>query len=124
MSRVLIVEDSPTMAQLLVFIIKKLKGVEIDTANDGANGLKKLSEGRYDLVLTDINMPLIDGLKFVSLLRNDGSNGNKDVPVIIITTEGEDAIMQEGLKLGANSYITKPVNSQRVIETVKKFINA
>jgi len=124
MSRVLIVEDSPTMAQLLVFIIKKLKGVEIDTANDGANGLKKLSEGRYDLVLTDINMPLIDGLKFVSLIRNDRSSGNKDVPVIIITTEGEDAIMAEGMKLGANSYITKPVNSQRVIETVKKFINA
>lgn len=124
MSRVLIVEDSPTMAQLLVFIIKKLKGVEIDTANDGANGLKKLSENRYDLVLTDINMPLIDGLKFVNLLRNDRLNGNKDVPVIIITTEGEEAVMEEGMKLGANSYITKPVNSQRVIETVKKFINA
>ncbi len=124
MSRVLIVEDSPTMVQLLVFIIKKLRDVEIDTANDGANGLKKLSEGRYDLVLTDINMPLIDGLKFVSLLRNDRSNGNRDVPVIIITTEGEESIMEEGMKLGANSYITKPVNSQRVIETVRKFINA
>ena len=105
----------------------QLSGIGVEQyleAGNGADALAAVQSETVDAVLTDINMPLIDGLKFVSLLRNDRLNGNKDVPVIIITTEGEEAVMEEGMKLGANSYITKPVNSQRVIETVKKFINA
>lgn len=120
--RVLIVEDSPTMTQLLKFTLKRINGVGIDTASDGASGLKKLSEGKFDLVLTDINMPIMDGLKFLSLLRGDGSNSNKDVPVVVITTEGEDSVRDRGMELGANSYITKPIKPHIVLDTVKKFL--
>ena len=69
--KVLIVEDSPTMRQLIVFALKRLRGLTIVEANDGVDGLKKLSGDKFDLILTDINMPIMDGLKLVSLVRND-----------------------------------------------------
>lgn len=121
-NKVLVVEDSPTMTQLLLFTLKKIKGMEVVTASDGVDGLKKLTEGKYDLVLTDINMPLMDGLKFVSLIRGEDNGANKDVPIIIITTEGEDSVRDKGLELGANSYITKPINPRQVIDTVQKLL--
>lgn|SRR5574337_259192 len=122
--KVLVVEDSPTMSQLLVFTLRRVKDMDVATANDGVEGLKKLSEKKYDLVLTDINMPLMDGLKLIRRVRSDQSNVNKDVPIIIITTEGEEAVRDEGMSLGANSYITKPINSKEVVDTVKKFLAA
>lgn len=122
--KVLVVEDSPTMTQLLLFTLRKIRDVEVVTSRDGVDGLQKLSEGKYDLVLTDINMPLMDGLKFLSLVRGENESINKDVPIVIITTEGEDDVMQKGLQLGANSYITKPINSRKVIDTVRNLLAA
>ena len=66
---VLVVDDSPTMRQLIVFALKRLRDVSITEANDGVDGLKKISSAKFDLVLTDINMPVMDGLKLVSLIR-------------------------------------------------------
>lgn len=120
--KVLVVEDSPTMSQLLTFILRKLKDVDVVAVNDGVNGLKKISEGKYDLILTDINMPLMDGLKFISLVRGDKANPNRDVPIVIITTEGEEGVRSEGMALGANSYITKPVKAGEVVDTVSGFL--
>ncbi len=122
--KILVVEDSPTMSQLLTFILKKLKDVEVVAVHDGVNGLKKISEGKYDLILTDINMPLMDGLKFISLVRGDKSNTNKDIPIVIITTEGEEEVRSEGMALGANSYITKPVKAGEVFDTVSSLLKA
>ncbi|HXI11017.1 MAG TPA: response regulator [Thermodesulfobacteriota bacterium] len=122
--KILVVEDSPTMSQLLTFILKKLKDVEVVAVHDGVNGLKKISEGKYDLILTDINMPLMDGLKFISLVRGDKSNMNKDIPIVIITTEGEEEVRSEGMALGANSYITKPVKAGEVFDTVSSLLKA
>jgi len=116
--RVLVVEDSPTMSQLLKFTLRRIKGLEVVTASDGVDGLKKLSDAKYDLVLTDINMPLMDGLKLIGLVRGDGNGKNRSVPIVIITTEGEDEARKEGMALGATSYITKPINSREVIDTV------
>jgi len=69
--KVLIVEDSPTMRQLISFALKRLRGISIVEASDGVDGLKKLSAEKFDLIFTDINMPIMDGLKLVSLVRND-----------------------------------------------------
>ena len=121
--RVLIIEDSPTMRQLLVFTLKRMRDLEIEQAADGVEGFKRLSAGKFDLILTDINMPIMDGLKFVELLRNDPASENKGVPIIIITTEGGEAERDKGLALGANSYITKPINAVYLIEAVKKHLN-
>ena len=82
----LIIEDSPTMRQLIRFALKRLPQAEVIEASDGVDGLKKLSSNEVDLILTDINMPIMDGLKLVSLVR--GNDAYKDIPIVIITTEG------------------------------------
>ena len=71
--RILIVEDSPMMRQLLTFALKRLKNVEIVEAQDGMDGLRKVTSDHYDLALIDINMPVMDGLKLISLVRGEDS---------------------------------------------------
>ena len=84
--RILIVDDSPTMRQLLAFAVKRLAGVEVQEAADGLDGYKKLASGKFDLVLLDINMPVMDGLKLVSIMR--GNPDYKNIPIVMVTTEG------------------------------------
>ena len=69
--RVLIVEDSPTMRQLLVFALRRLRDVEIVEAQDGMDGLRKISSDHYDIALIDINMPVMDGMKLIRLIRDE-----------------------------------------------------
>lgn len=118
--RVLVVEDSPTMRQLIVFALKRIRNLQIEEAGDGVGGLKKLSAQKFDLVVTDINMPIMDGLKLVSLIRNDPQY--KDVPVVVITTEGATEDRERALALGANEYITKPIQTARILEVAKKML--
>ncbi len=117
---VLIVEDSPTMRQLISFALKRIRGLRIVEANDGVDGLKKLSSDKFDLILTDINMPIMDGLKLVSLVRNDLNY--KNTPIIVITTEGAQEDRERALALGANDYITKPIQSNRILDVVKTLL--
>lgn len=119
--KVLVVEDSPTMRQLIVFALKRIRNFQIVEANDGVDGLKKLSADKFDLILTDINMPIMDGLKLVSMIRNDPSY--KSVPIIIITTEGAAEDRDRALALGANAYITKPIQTMQILDTVKRLLN-
>lgn len=119
--KVLVVEDSPTMRQLIVFALKRIRGFQIVEANDGVDGLKKLSAERFDLILTDINMPIMDGLKLVSMVRNDPNY--KNTPIIVITTEGATEDRERALALGANEYITKPIQTMKILETVKKLMD-
>lgn len=119
--RVLIVEDSPTMRQLIAFALKRIRGISIVEANDGVDGLKKLSSDRFDMVFTDINMPIMDGLKLVSLMRNDANY--KTIPVVVITTEGAQEDRERALALGANDYITKPIQANKIVEVAKKLLN-
>ena len=119
--KVLVVEDSPTMRQLIVFALKRIRGFQIIEANDGVDGLKKLSADKFDLIVTDINMPIMDGLKLVSMVRNDPNY--KETPIIIITTEGATEDRERALALGANEYITKPIQTMQILETVKKLMN-
>ncbi len=116
----LIVEDSPMMRQLIVFALSRIKGLEVVEADDGVDGLKKLAAGRFDLVITDINMPIMDGLKLVKRIRSDAIH--RDVPIMIITTEGAQEDRQRALQLGANAYITKPIQAPQVITKVKELL--
>jgi two-component system chemotaxis response regulator CheY len=118
--KVLIVEDSPTMRQLIVFALKRLRGLTIVEANDGVDGLKKLSSDKFDLIFTDINMPIMDGLKLVSLVRSDA--GYKQVPIVIITTEGASEDRERALALGANDYITKPIQTTQILDVAKRLL--
>ena len=119
--KVLIVEDSPTMRQLIVFALKRLRGLQIVEANDGVDGLKKLASEKFDLIFTDINMPIMDGLKLVSLVRKDA--GYQDVPIVIITTEGANEDRERALALGANEYITKPIQTTKILEAARRLLS-
>jgi two-component system chemotaxis response regulator CheY len=118
---VLIVEDSPTMRQLIVFALKRIRGLNIVEAGDGVDGLKKLSATKFDMILTDINMPIMDGLKLVSLVRSDPNYPS--VPIVIITTEGASEDKERAIALGANAYITKPIQTTQILEVAKRLLN-
>lgn len=116
----LVVEDSPMMRQLLVFALARIKALKVVEADDGVDALRKLTTAKFDLIITDINMPVLDGLKLVKKIRSD--EVHKDVPIMIVTTEGSAEDRQRALQLGANAYITKPIQAPQVIAKVKELL--
>jgi two-component system chemotaxis response regulator CheY len=115
--RILIVEDSPTARHLLAFALKRLQNVEIVEAGDGMDGLRKLTSDHFDLALVDINMPVMDGLKLIHLIR--GEEAIQGLPIVVVTTEGRREDRERAMALGANEYLTKPVEAHRVLEVVR-----
>ena len=109
------------MRQLISFSLKRFKNARIIEAVDGVDALKKLSgPDKIDLILTDINMPVMDGLKLVSLVRQNAQL--KNIPIIIITTEGAEEDRERGLALGPNAYIAKPIQSSHLIKTISELL--
>jgi two-component system chemotaxis response regulator CheY len=118
--RCLVVEDSQVMRQLLVFALQRVRELDVTEADDGVDALRKLSGNRFDIIITDINMPIMDGLKLVKRIRSDETY--KDVPIIVVTTEGSQEDRQRALALGANAYITKPIQGPQVVAKVKELL--
>jgi two-component system chemotaxis response regulator CheY len=116
----LVVEDSPMMRQLLVTALSRVKQLVISEADDGVAALKKLANGRFDIILTDINMPIMDGLKLVKRVRTDPVH--KDVPIVIVSTESAEEDRRRALSLGATAYLTKPVQAPQVIAKVRELL--
>ena len=118
--RVLVADDSETMRMFIFFhLIKTLPGVQIIEAVNGLDAIEKLKNQDVDLILTDMNMPELDGAGIIRVVRNVFK---RKTPIIIITTRGEQKDREQGLELGANAYITKPLNPLEFRETVRKFI--
>jgi two-component system chemotaxis response regulator CheY len=121
MPNILVVEDSPTMRQLIGFAMKRVQNAMVIEATDGVDALKKLSSGsKIDLILCDINMPVMDGLKLVSLVR--GNAAYKDIPIIMVTTEGAEEDRKRALAIGANAYLPKPIQTQELIKVVNSYL--
>ena len=118
--RALVVDDSGAMRRQLAYALQRLPGVSAVEASDGADAWRKLSSAAFDIVLTDINMPLLDGLKLVALIRAGGPH--QRVPVVIITTEGAEADRRRAMSLGANAYLVKPVQAAQVVEAVRALL--
>ena len=108
------------MRQLLVLALSRLKNLKVTEADDGVDGLRKLAGGRFDIIITDINMPIMDGLKLVKRVRSDPTH--KAVPIIVITTEGSTEDRSRAIQLGASAYITKPIQAPQVIAKVKELL--
>jgi len=117
---VLVVEDSPPMRKMIVFALSRVKSLTVVEADDGVDALRRLAATKFDLVITDINMPILDGLKLVKRLRADETY--QHVPIIIITTEGAAEDRQRALALGANAYITKPIQAAQVLKVVREML--
>jgi two-component system chemotaxis response regulator CheY len=111
--RILIVEDSETMRSMLMATLEDLAGpVKVDEAASGFEALRMLPRVRYDLIVTDINMPDINGLELVSFVKRNEQYAH--VPVIIVSTEGSERDRDKGLELGADAYLVKPFDPEEL----------
>jgi two-component system, chemotaxis family, chemotaxis protein CheY len=118
--RILLVDDSATIRQLLKFGLSRVSNATCDEAADGQQALKMVDKQRYDLILADINMPVMDGLKMLEELRSRPEH--RGIPVVIITTEGAAADQQKAMEKGANAYLTKPVQIPMFLQVVEGFL--
>ena len=116
---ILTVDDSKSMRQAVRFALEPL-GYGIVEAEDGVDGLEKLAENHVDLVITDLNMPNLDGIEFIAAVRDSGNYTG--LPLVMLTTEGQAEKMRAGKKAGASGWIVKPFNELQLELTVKKFI--
>jgi two-component system, chemotaxis family, chemotaxis protein CheY len=120
--RVLIVDDSSVMRKIVERSLRQagLDLAEVVEASNGVEGLAEMRKGTFDLVLSDINMPSMDGIEFLRNLA--GVETAKGVPVVMITTEGSEARVVEALSVGAKGYIRKPFTPEQVKERVSALL--
>jgi two-component system, chemotaxis family, chemotaxis protein CheY len=116
---ILAVDDSSSLRQMVAFSLKAA-GYQVVEAVDGQDGLEKAKQQTVDLVLTDQNMPKMDGLTLIKSLR--GLPGYQKTPILMLTTESSEDMKTKGRAAGANGWLVKPFDPQRLIEVVKKVI--
>ncbi|MFO8031213.1 MAG: response regulator [Desulfohalobiaceae bacterium] len=118
--QILIVDDSKTVRNLLAFILKK-EGYHVLAAEDGLEGLEKLYSAQIvDLIICDVNMPRMDGFTFIQNVREQESY--RDLPIIVLSTEGQEKDIQTGMRLGANQYLVKPAQPEKLVRNVKMLL--
>ncbi|MDA8099845.1 MAG: response regulator [Nitrospiraceae bacterium] len=113
--KILLADDSAIMRMVLSLHLRRFTGATITLAMNGREALAKLSQERFDLLLTDINMPEMNGIELIRAVRQ---SLRSDIPIVIITTKGETRDRDEGMAQGADGYLTKPVNVKDLITTV------
>lgn len=116
---VLTVDDSASIRQMVSFTLKSA-GYDVIEAVDGVDGLEKAKNRTVNLVLTDQNMPRMDGLSLIKSLR--GLAQYKSVPILMLTTESSDGMKSQGRGAGATGWLVKPFDPQKLIEVVKKVL--
>lgn len=115
--KVLILEDkASTRSFFKSFLITK--GLEVDVAEDGLEGLEKEKENNYDLIFSDLEMPNMNGLEFLHSLKTSGNN--KEVPVVMLTSVNQEEIIDRARKLGAADYLIKPFSHENIGTVLKK----
>lgn len=116
---ILAVDDSGSFRQMVVFTLVNA-GYKVEEARDGKDGLEKAGQRVYDLVLTDQNMPSMDGLTLIRSLR--ALPNYQKVPILMLTTEANDDIKAKGRAAGATGWLVKPFDPDRLTDVVKKVI--
>lgn len=116
---ILAVDDSASIRQMVSFTLKSA-GYEVVEAVDGMDGLDKAKSRSINLVLTDQNMPRMDGLTLIRSLR--GLPQHKTTPILMLTTESSEAMKSQGRAAGATGWLVKPFDPQKLIEVVRKVI--
>lgn len=121
MKTALVVEDSPTMRGIIVSSLANLREIRSVEVANGFEALKALPQQSFDIILTDINMPDINGLELLSFLKNHPFY--RSIPVVIISTEKSEADRKRGLELGADDYLTKPFKSEELESIIRRLLN-
>lgn len=117
--RVLVVDDSAIVRNIHSFMLKS-GGFEVVEASNGYEAMEKLLESQFDLVVTDVNMPKMDGYSLCEAIRKESQYA--ETPIIIISTESEAEDKLRGFKAGANVYVIKPVKSEELIQNAKMLV--
>ena len=117
MHSILTVDDSASMREMVSFTLKSA-GFDVVEAVDGQDAFEKASGRRFDVVLTDQNMPRLDGIQLTRKLR--GTTAFKSTPILILTTESSDQMKQAGREAGATGWLVKPFNPAKLIEVIRK----
>ena len=118
---ILAVDDSDSLRRMVVFSLEQA-GYQVVQAVDGQDGLEKAKEKTVDLVLTDHNMPVMDGLSLIKRLRQLGSY--QSVPILMLTTESSAEMKMEGKAAGATGWLVKPFHPERLLDVVQKVLGA
>lgn len=116
---ILVAEDSDSIRKFIVLALK-LEGHKIVATADGMEALEKLPTENIDLLITDLNMPNLDGYNLIKTIRNDKEY--KNLPIIVLSSLSKDEDIQAALSAGANSYLIKPFNTRRIQYEVSKYL--
>jgi two-component system chemotaxis response regulator CheY len=119
--KILIVDDFATLRMSLISILEQLGYSEIDEAADGQEAVGKLKEKNYDLIMSDIDMPVMNGFELLDYIRKDDNLRN--TPVMFITAEAEREKIVEAIKAGLNAYITKPFSISTLQQKIENIFN-
>jgi DNA-binding NtrC family response regulator len=114
--RILVVDDEPNMLRLLKTILMDKTGYEVTTTNNPLEVSKLLQESHYDLVVTDLKMPLVDGIDLIGIVKNIDAT----MPIIVITAYGTIETAEEAIQKGAYDFITKPFRKETILITIKR----
>lgn len=121
MKKILIVEDSSTMRSLIGSALAAMGDFEVIEAVNGFEALRILPREKVDMVITDINMPDINGLELVNFIKNNPNY--RSIPLLIVSTEGSERDRQKGLQLGADGYLVKPFAPRDLESFVRRFLD-
>lgn len=119
--KVLIVEDSKASREFIAATVESVDGVEAITTASGFDALKLLPRHRFDLIITDINMPDINGLELINFIKKNPNY--RTTPLFIITTEGREQDRDRGMALGAAEYLVKPFEPERLEGLVRRYLS-
>lgn len=121
MARIMVVDDSGMTRKMLSLSISR-EGFGVETAENGADALEKLYKAKYDLVITDMNMPQMDGMELLGRLRSDAQY--RTVPIVVLSSNSGPDEIQRAMKAGANFYLIKPTDSEKLLQCVRKLVKA
>jgi two-component system chemotaxis response regulator CheY len=120
MMKIMVVDDCKTTRKLLGLYLKS-RGYEVTYAENGLDAMEKLGRGSVNLVMTDLNMPYMDGLELTRNLK--GEPGLKHIPVLMVTTEADEEERRNAMEAGASGYLVKPVNADTITSNIKNILN-
>ena len=119
MKTILTVDDSPSIRQMVAMCLRAA-GYHVEEAEDGVAALERVAQARFDLVLSDVNMPRLDGFGLVAALR--AQPGWAQVPILMLTTESSDEMKRRGRAVGATGWLVKPFDPERLVALVQRLL--
>jgi two-component system chemotaxis response regulator CheY len=120
MLKILVVDDSKVMREMIIACLRSVAGLELSQAASGLEAIERLSLGSFDLMFLDLNMPDITGFEVVEFVRSQDTM--KDLPIVIVTTRGEEATRTRALEIGASRFLTKPFDPEVVVSELRSLL--